>query len=111
MIFGIVSPKFFKGNDEKMRDEMARFYEGNHQKSLEEMEFYKMIVSGCQTLVYSKWLNETTYGVAIEVNHAIDIGIPVFELVGNKFFPQKVHVNGLSFNETMEKYKEYDSSK
>jgi hypothetical protein len=47
-----------------MRDEMARFYEGNHQKSLEEMEFYKMIVSGCQMLVYSKWKNETTYGVS-----------------------------------------------
>jgi len=109
--FGIISPKFYKGNDEKMRDEMARFYEGNHQKGLEEMEFYKMIVSGSQMLVYSKWKNEATYGVAIEVNHAIDIGIPVFELVGNKFVPQKVQVNGLSYKETMEKYEEYDSSK
>jgi hypothetical protein len=93
-----------------MRYKMARFHEGNHQKSLEEMEFYKMIVSGCQMLVYSKWENQTTYGVAIEVSHAKDIGIPVFELVGNKFVPQKVHANGLSYSETVEKYKDYDSS-
>jgi hypothetical protein len=62
-------------------------------------------------LVYSKWKNETTYGVAIEVNHAINNGIPVFELVDDRFVPQKVHVNGLSYDETMEKHKEYDSSK
>jgi hypothetical protein len=62
-------------------------------------------------LVYSKWENQTTYGVAIEVNDAIEIGIPVFELVDNKFVPQKAHVNCMSFKETMENYKEYESSK
>lgn len=105
--FGIISPKFYEeGNHEKRTDEIAKFYEGNHQKRLEEMEFYKMIVSGCQMLVYSKWKNEVTSGMAVEVNHAIDIGIPVFELVGNNFVPQKVHVDGLSYKETTEKYEE-----
>jgi hypothetical protein len=49
------------------------------------MEFYKMILGSCQLLVYSNWKHEITFGVAGEVNHAIDIGIPVFEPVRDKF--------------------------
>jgi hypothetical protein len=110
--FGILSPTFYEeGNHEKRMDEMIKFYKGNSQNRLEdEMEFYKMIVSGCQMLVYSEWNNEITSGVAIEVNHAIDIGIPVFELVGNKFVPQKDHVDGLSYKETTLEYEQYSSS-
>jgi hypothetical protein len=99
--FGIVN-KFYKGNHEKMTDEMQKLYKYNDGKRTEEMEFYKMIVGSCQMLVYSKWKDEITFGVAIEVNHAIDIGIPAFELVGDKFIPQKVHVQGLSLKETIE---------
>jgi hypothetical protein len=109
--FGLVSPTFYDVNSEKMREEIAKFYKGDHQKNIETMEFYKTVVSGCQMLVYSKWKNEITSGVAVEVNHAIDIGIPVFELVDNKFVPQKVHADGLSYNETSEKYEWHSSSK
>ena len=109
--FGIVNPRFYDVNSEKMREEIAKFYKDDHQKGIEPMEFYKTIVSGCQMLVYSKWKNDITSGIAVEVNHAIDIGIPVFELAGNKFVPQKVHVDGLSYKETTEKYEQYSSSK
>lgn len=110
--FGILSPRFYEeGNHEKRIDKMNEFYKDNSQNRLKhEMEFYKIIVSGCQMLVYSKWNNEITSGVAIEVNHAIDIGIPVFELVGNKFVPQKEHIEGLSYKETALKYEQYSSS-
>jgi hypothetical protein len=109
--FGIVSPKFYDVNHEKMMKEINKFYKGNHQNRIGIMEFYKTIVSGCQMLVYTKWENEITSGVAIEVNHAIDIGIPVFELVDNKFVPQRVHVDGLSYEETAQKYEWHLSSK
>ena len=109
--FGVVSPRFYDVNSEKIREAIAKFYNGDHQKSIEATEFYKTIVSGCQMLVYSKWKNEITSGVAVEVNHAIDIGIRVFELVGNKFLPQKVHVDGLSYNETSEMYERHSSPK
>lgn len=105
--FGIVSPKFYEGDDEKMEDDMDKLIEGNDGKEVEEMEFYKMIVSSCQMLVYSKWKNEIASGVAIEVNHAIDIGIPVFELAGHEFLPQKVHVDGLSYEETVKMYEDH----
>jgi len=104
--FGIVSPKFYKGNHEKMIDEMDKLYKHNDGKRIEEMEFYKMIVGSCQMLVYSKWEDEIPSGVAIEINHAIDIGIPVFELIGDEFIPQKVHVQGLSHKETIKMYDE-----
>jgi hypothetical protein len=105
--FGIVSPKFYQGDDEKMQDDMDRLFEGNDGKNVEEIEFYKMIVSSCQMLVYSKWKNEVPGGVAIEVNHALDVGIPVFELDGDKFIPQKVHVDGLSYEETVKLYQNH----
>ncbi len=105
--FGIVSPKFYEGDDEKMQDDLDRLFEGNDGKNVEEMEFYKMIVSSCQMLVYSKWKNEIPSGVAIEVNHAIDIGIPVFELVGGEFLPQKVRVDGLGYEETVKLYEDH----
>jgi hypothetical protein len=105
--FGIVSPKFYEGDNEKMEDDMDKLFEGNDGKKVEEMEFYKKIVSSCQMLVYSKWKNETASGVAIEVNHAIDIGIPVFELAGHEFLPQKVHVGGLSYEETVKMYEDH----
>jgi hypothetical protein len=109
--FGIISPKFYDVNREKMTEEMAKFYKADHLKRIEKMDFFKTIVSGCQMLVYSKYKNEITSGVAVEVNHAIDIGIPVFELVGNEFVPQNVHVEGLSYEETTEKYEQNSSSK
>lgn len=105
--FGIVSPKFYEGDDEKMKDDLDILFEGNDGKNVEEMEFYKMIVSSCQMLVYSKWKNEIPSGVAIEVNHAIDIDIPVFELVGGEFLPQKFRVDGLSYEETVKLYEDH----
>jgi hypothetical protein len=94
--FGIVSPKFYEGDHEEMIDEMGKLYDDNDRKKVEEMEFYKMIVSSCQMLVYGTWKCEILSRVAIEVNHAIDIGIPVFELDGDEFIPQKDHVHGSS---------------
>jgi len=58
-------------------------------------------------LVYSKWEGQIPSGVAIEVNHALDIGIPVFELVGDEFIQQKVHLDGLSREETSNMYEDY----
>lgn len=109
--FGIISPKFYDVNREKFGEVTADFYKREHQRKMDKMEFYKAIVSSCQMLVYSKWKNETTSGVVIEVNHAIDIGIPVFELVGNKFVPQSDHIDGLSYEETLEKYEKDSASK
>lgn len=105
--FGIVSPKFYDGSNKRMNIDMDRLYEFNNGTQVQEMEFYKMIVSSCQMLVYIKWEGHIPSGVEIEVNHALDIGIPVFELVGDEFIQQKSHVDGLSFEETSNMYEDY----
>lgn len=107
--FGIVSPKYYEDDPKSMMNEMARSYKVNDGKRIEEMEFYKTIVSSCQMLVYSEWKNEVPSGVAIEVNHAIDVGIPVFELDGDEFTPQKVHVDVLSYEETVKLYQNHET--
>ena len=105
--FGLVSPKFYEGKDERMQNDMDRLYQDNNGMKVQEMEFYKMIVSSCQMLVYSKWEGQIPSGVAIEVNHAIDIGIPVFELDGEDFIRQTVPLDGLSHEETSNMYEDY----
>jgi hypothetical protein len=50
---------------------------------------------------------EIPSGVAIEVNHAINEGIPVFEIADDKFIPQKVPVDGMTRQETIELYEQY----
>jgi hypothetical protein len=102
--YGIVSPKFYDVTNKKMQADMNRLSFGDDGKNVEEMEFYKMIVGSCQMLVYSKWKNVIPSGVAIEVNHAIDIGLPVFELVDDELIPQRGHVQGLSYVQTAKLY-------
>jgi hypothetical protein len=104
--FGMVSPKYYEGDTEEMKDDIDKLSEVIDGTKIEEMEFYKIIVSSCQILVYSKWKAEVPSGVAIEVNHAIDVGIPVFELEGDRFIPQKVHIDGMTHRETIEAYEE-----
>ena len=98
--YGLVSPKWYDGTNEKMLNDRNRLL----GKDVEEMDFYKAVVSACQMLVFSKWNNEIPSGVAIEVNHALDIGIPVYELIDGKFIPTKVHVNGLSYEQSSKMY-------
>jgi len=104
--FGIISPKFYEGKSKKMTGDFNKLYKNKDGKTIEEMQFYKMVVSSCEVLVYSEWEGEIPSGVAIEVNHAIDAGIPVFEFDGDKFIPQKGHVHGLSYDETVKMYNE-----
>jgi len=103
-VYGLVSPKWYDGSNEKMQNDMNRLI----GKDVEEMDFYKAVVSTCQILVFSKWNNEIPSGVAIEVNHALDIGIPVYELVDGKFVLQKIHFNGLSYQESSKRYENYN---
>ena len=100
---GLVSPKWYDGTNGKMQVEMNTLT----GKKVGEMDFYKTVVGSCQMLVYDKWKNEIPSGVAIEVNHALDIGIPVFLLDNGKFILQKEHVKGLSYQETADMYKRY----
>lgn len=86
----IINPIEFEGRPEK---------QGKNQ-----MDFCKKIVSTCKTLVFTKWEGEITCGVVQEANHALDNGIAVFELAGKKFIQQTLHVTGLSFEETLDKY-------
>ncbi len=87
--FDLINPKIFEGNPEKKRDVMA---------------FCKRIVDTCQTLVYTKWKGGVTSGVLDEVNHAMDVSIPVFELAGKEFIQRIKHIDGLSYAETTKRY-------
>jgi hypothetical protein len=104
--FGLVIPKFYEDNGKKMTGDFNKLYKNKDGKMIKEMKFYKTVVGSCDILVYSEWEGQIPSGVAIEVNHAIDMGKPVFQLDGDKFVPQKGHVHGLSYEETVKMYNE-----
>ena len=65
----IVNPADYSGHPEKLRD---------------GVKFCLRIVEKCQVVVFSRLLDKVTAGVGKEVNHALKIGVPVFELVSGK---------------------------
>jgi hypothetical protein len=87
--YRIINPSIFEGNPEKKRD---------------KMEFCKRVVDTCHMVVFSRWKGYITAGVIIEVNHALDTGKLVFEIVDSTFKKVTKHIDGLSYEETVKMY-------
>ena len=66
------------------------------------MEFYKNIVAGCDSVVFSRLAGQVTAGVGIEIKHALSLGKPVYELRSAKLFRVRKPVKYLSREETRE---------
>ncbi len=81
-------------------------------KRLEDdgMDFYKNIVAGCDSLVFSRLAGRVTTGVGIEIKHALSLGKPVYELRSAKLFRVKKPVKYLSREETRELFSELFNS-
>jgi hypothetical protein len=73
------------------------------------MEFYKNIVAGCDSLVFSRLAGRVTTGVGIEIKHARSLGKPVYELRSAKLFRVKKPVKHLSREETRELFFSFSS--
>ena len=60
-------------------------YEENKEKAeSKEMEYCKYLVSTCDALIFSRLFGQVTSGVGIEIEHAISLGKPLFELANDK---------------------------
>jgi nucleoside 2-deoxyribosyltransferase len=60
-------------------------YEENKEKAeSKEMEYCKYLVSTCDALIFSRLFGQVTSGVGIEIEHALSLGKPVFELANGK---------------------------
>lgn len=59
-------------------------YDGHPDKLMDTLGFCLRLITKCDAVVFSRILGKVTAGVGAEVNHALRLGLPVFEVVGNR---------------------------
>ncbi len=85
----IVNPAKFQNHPEKKRN---------------KMRFCLRLVQGSDAVVFTRFRGKVTAGVGKEVNHALRIGLPVFELSRNRFMRLRKPLRYLSVDETLRLY-------
>jgi len=79
-------------------------YENHPEKRRDKIGFCLRLVARCDTVVFSRFRGKVTAGVGKEVNHALRIGLPVFELSGSRFIRLRSPVRYLSVYDTLRLY-------
>ncbi len=79
-------------------------YENHPEKQRDKIGFCLRLVERCDAVVFSRFRGKVTAGVGKEVNHALGIGLPVFELSGSRFRRLRSPVRYLSVYETLRLY-------
>ncbi len=79
-------------------------YEDNPEKALKGMDYCLELVESCDALVFSRLMGMVTAGVGKEVEHALSLGKPVYELIGDTAMLIHESPNYLSRGETRDLY-------
>jgi len=79
-------------------------YQNHPEKRRDKMGFCLRLVEASDALVFSRYRGKVTAGVGKEVNHALRVGLPVFELKGKRLQRQRKRVRHLSLDETLRMY-------
>jgi hypothetical protein len=82
-------------------------YDGHPDKRRDGVKFCLLLVQGCDAVVFSRLLDKVTAGVGKEVNHALKVGKPVFELASGKLIRQIRPVKYLSRPATINLYEKW----
>lgn len=82
-------------------------YDGHPLKQADTVGFCLKLVEGCDLVVFSRLLGKITAGVGKEVNHALKIGKPVFELSLAKIVRRTRKVAHVSRRDTIVLYRRY----
>lgn len=93
--FRIVNPARYEGHPEKRRDTMG---------------FCLRLVEKCDAIVFSRLRRKVTAGVGKEVNHALRLGKPVFEVTNGHFIRRTTPVKYLSVHETLHLWSKSDGT-
>ncbi len=82
-------------------------YEGHPEKLKDTIGFCLRLIEKCDAVVFSRLLGKVTAGVGKEVNHALRIRRPVFELVGSELKRRKTPVKYISRAATIRLYQRW----
>ncbi|MCL6566748.1 MAG: nucleoside 2-deoxyribosyltransferase [Acidobacteriia bacterium] len=82
-------------------------YDGHPDKRRNGVRFCLRLIEGCDIVVFSRLLGKVTAGVGKEVNHALKIGKPVFELAQGRFIRHTRPVKYISRPATINLYERW----
>lgn len=82
-------------------------YEEHPDKQKDLKNFCKRLISKCQILIFSRLLGKITCGVGLEINRALRLGIPVYELRDGLLLPVDKPVRYLTRSQTKDIYREW----
>jgi hypothetical protein len=96
-----------EGHDlQRIRTELPRIsivnpakYEGDPLKQADTMGFCFNLIEGCDMVVFTRLMGKITSGVGKEINHALGLGKPVFELSEDLLSPCTRKVAYISIND------------
>ncbi len=83
-------------------------HENRQEKQRRYMEYCKELVEKSDSVVFSRLLGKITAGVAKEINYALSLGRPVFELKDGKIHRVRKRVRGIPREETRALYVEWE---
>jgi hypothetical protein len=82
-------------------------YQDNEEKDARGMEYCLELVENCDSLVFSRILGKVTSGVGKEIEHALNLRKPVFELANDVARPIQEPPSYLSREESRDLYAEW----
>ncbi len=82
-------------------------YDGDPAKMRDTVGFCLNLVEGCDAVVFCRLLGKITAGVGKEVNYALRVGKPVFELQGARIVRRARRVAYISRRDTLRLYSRY----
>jgi hypothetical protein len=89
----IVNPASYEEHPEKLRDTVG---------------FCLKLVEGCEIIVFRRFFGKVTAGVGKEVNHAVKLGKPVYEIANGRFRRVNKHQAYISRARTNKLYSRFD---
>jgi len=85
-------------------------YDGDPLKSADTVGFCLRLVEQCDVVVFARLFGKVTAGVGKEVNHAMKVGKPVFELANGKLIRRAQRVEYISRRDTRGLYRRFRAS-
>jgi len=83
--------------------------EDNEEKLFGGMDYCLKLVKSCDALAFSRINGEVTSGVGKEVEYALSLGTPVYELAGDSMSQVLAPPKYLSIEETVTLYDEWEN--
>lgn len=83
-------------------------YEGHPEKLQDTVGFCLKLVEKCEVIVFRRFFGKVTAGVGKEVNHALRLGKPVYEISNGRFKPVSTRQSYISRERTNRLYDRFD---